>query len=104
MEQCELFPGVNFAEDSQDGAGDEYKFLPESDEESLANWLNSSAGDDKFVPETEPQDLVPMESSGKSMKVVDVHAIKEEYGTREVDSDAEIEDESIPSQGKNKSK
>lgn len=52
--------GKDFVQDTQDGVGDEFELIPDSDEEG-DNIEGSSMvdNDDSFVPETEEQEIVP---------------------------------------------
>lgn len=64
VHQCELRDGVDFVEDSEDGSGDDFVFIPDFDEESSREYINSEADDVEYVLETEPQDLVQEAPTG----------------------------------------
>jgi hypothetical protein len=54
-QQQMLHEGLDFAQDSQGDNDNDFKFIPNSDEEGGLVGLNSATdGDDEVVPETEP--------------------------------------------------
>jgi len=56
--QCIAIEGQDFAQDTQEGGADQFEFVPDSDEEGGDNGPSLNGGDDEFVPETEPQDII----------------------------------------------
>ena len=50
--------GQDFAQDTQEGGADQFEFVPDSDEEGGDNGPSLNGGDDEFVRETEPQDII----------------------------------------------
>ena len=55
---CVTIEGQDFAQDTQEGGADQFEFVPDSDEEGGDNGPSLNGGDDEFVPETEPQDII----------------------------------------------
>ena len=53
--------GVDFVEDTQDGVGDEFELIPDSDEEDGDHMSYVHDSDDKIVPETEVQEIADEE-------------------------------------------
>lgn len=53
--------GVDFAQDTQEGGGDEYMFIPDSDDEGFQGIICTDDGE--FVPETEPLDVATMDKN-----------------------------------------
>ena len=54
---CVAIEGQDFAQDTQEGGTDRFELIPDSDEEG-DNGPSLLGGDDEFVPETEPQDII----------------------------------------------
>ena len=55
---CIAIEGQHFAQDTQEGGADQFELIPDSPEEGGDKSSSLLAGDDEFVPETEPQDLI----------------------------------------------
>jgi hypothetical protein len=68
--------GKDFVQDTQDGVGDEFELIPDSDEEG-DNIEGSSMvdNDDSFVPETEEQEIVPETELQQFVAKTEVHQI-----------------------------
>jgi hypothetical protein len=71
LEQRGVIEGVDFAQDTEDGAGDAYEFIPDSDEQEGADRGNSMTDDDEVVPETELQDIVGVQSNKDQVSSAD---------------------------------
>ena len=55
---CVAIESQDFAQDTQEGGADRFELIPDSDEEGGDNGPSLLGGDDEFVPETEPLDIV----------------------------------------------
>ena len=55
---CITIEGQDFAQDTQEGGADQFKLIPDLPEEGGDKSSSLLASDDKFVPKTEPWDLI----------------------------------------------
>jgi hypothetical protein len=55
----------DFAQDTQEGGADRFELIPDLDNEGPHHVSSLVAGDDEFVPETEPQDVPEVKHIGK---------------------------------------
>ena len=62
---CIAVEGKDFVVDTQDGVGDEFEFIPDSDEEDGGDLSNVHVGDDEVVVETEVQEIADDEQIGQ---------------------------------------
>ncbi|KAF0934827.1 hypothetical protein E2562_028832 [Oryza meyeriana var. granulata] len=59
-----LEEGKDFVPDTQDGPGDQFEFIPDSDDEEVDYRFSSEDNNEEFVPETELQDAGEVEKKG----------------------------------------
>ena len=60
---CITIEGQHFAQDTQEGGADQFELIPDSPEEGGDKSSSLLAGDDEFVPEIEPQDLIAVSTT-----------------------------------------
>ena len=62
---CIAIEGQDFAQDTQEGGADQFELIPDSPEEGGDKSSSLLASDDKFVPKTEPWDLIAVSTTAR---------------------------------------